>query len=95
MSYKLKLSSNREVELNDLTYAQREECEDSVSLVRLPDGGLEIRHTARTRTLWCYYGLGLDDKEKLNEYSNDELDDIMVEVSERAAKAQNPTTAAS
>jgi len=88
---KFKLSTKREVELHDLNYSQREECENLSSVILTNDGDMEIKNSVKARTLWCLHGLGLDDKEKLNEYSTIELNEITREVMEQATKAKNPT----
>ncbi len=90
MGEKLKLTSGKEVALHDLTYAQREECENATSIKTHLDGSIEFIGLTKARTLWCLYGLGLEDREKLNQYSTDDLMDIMMAVKDKAEKV-NPT----
>lgn len=85
----VKLASGREVELKDLTYSQREECEDIPSIITYPNGSMEFKGLAKARSAWCMYGLGVK-KEELNKYSPDELIEIMTLVKEKAEQI-NPT----
>ena len=87
----MKLKSGREVKLIDLTYAQRTECEDAAIVRRYADGSFEVTNLNKARTLWCKYGLGLEDTEELNEFSSDELAKIQDEVQERSIRGKNPT----
>ena len=89
------LTTGRKVILHDLTWAQREECENATT-VRLREGGsMEVLNLARARTLWCRYGLALDEEDMLHCYDSGELDEIMIEVKERATRAKDPTGPAS
>lgn len=86
----MKLTSGKKVILHDLTYAQREECEGAISIKTHLDESMEFIGLTKARTLWCIYGLGLTDKEELNQYSVDDLIDIMNAVKDKAEKV-NPT----
>ncbi|MEE9162011.1 MAG: hypothetical protein V3U35_03480 [Candidatus Neomarinimicrobiota bacterium] len=87
----LTLTTGRKVALHDLTWAQREECENAIT-VRLHEGGsMEVLNLARARTMWCRYGLNLDGEDTLHGYDSGELDEIMSEVKERATRAKDPT----
>lgn len=90
MGEKLKLASGREVALHDLTYDQREECESATTIKTYPDGSMEFVGQFRAQSLWCMYGLGLESKDGLNKYSDDELAEIGIAIMERARKV-NPT----
>ncbi len=85
------VASGKEIELHDLNYSQRETCENISSIIVNPNGSMEVKNSVLARSLWCFHGLGLKDKEELNQYSSNELDCIMEEVMERATKAKNPT----
>ena len=87
----MKLKSGREVTLVDLTQAQREECEDALQFRQYTDGSTGLLGLNKAKGLWCQHGLGLEDRETLLEYSEDELMEIMVEVKERTNRGKNPT----
>ena len=91
----MKLKSGRDVKLVDLTYAQREECEDAATVRRFSDGSFEVTNLNKARTLWCRYGLALEEVEDLNDFSSDELAEIGDEIQERATRGVNPTKSAS
>ena len=87
---KLKLKSGREVQLQDLAFSQREQCEDAPTIRLHKNGDVEVGNLAVARTLWVKYGLGLEDVEALNEYSSAELDEIMLVVKEKAEAGTPP-----
>ncbi len=88
----MKLKSGRDVKLVDLTYAQREEADNASHLKIIPgQAGMEVINVAKSRTLWCLYGLGLEDSEKLMQYSDSELNEIMIAVKGAATKGTDPT----
>ena len=91
----MKLKSGREVKLKDLTQAQREECEDAIQFRQYKDGSTGILGLNKGKGLWCQYGLGLENRESLLEYSEDDLNEIMIEVKERTNRGVNPTKSAS
>lgn len=86
----MKLSTGKEVEIKKLTYVQREECNDVISTLIHPDESIEFKGLVKARSLWCMYGLGLNDKEELSEYTTDELIEIMNLVKDKANEI-NPT----
>ena len=83
MGDKFKLSTGREVELHDLTFDQREECENIRITVILDDGVMGMANTAKSRNLWCQHGLK-EEREKLNQYSSEELTEIAFEVQRKS-----------
>ncbi len=88
---RLTLSSGRQVALQDLTWAQREICENATTVRLHDDGAVEVLNLAAARSLWCCYGLGLDETSALDRYASAEQDEIMSEVKERATRAKDPT----
>ena len=87
----LTLSSGRKVALHDLTWAQREDCENATTVRLHDDGAMEVLNLAAARSLWCRYGLGLNEATALDRYASAELDEIMSAVKDRATQAKDPT----
>ena len=85
------LSTGQKVALLDLTWDQREACENATTVLLHEGGEMEVLNLARARSLWCRFGLGLDDSAALDRYASDELDEIMQQVKERATRAKDPT----
>jgi len=84
-------ASGKEVELHDLTFEQRTECQDSTTILQHKDGSFEYKDAAHTRALWCKYGLNLSGSlEPLNEYSFPELQEMAIAIKERAEAGTNP-----
>jgi len=92
---KIKLTSKKEVEIRDLTYAEREECEILISGTMMQVGDkmkiTDPERYYRYRTKACMYGLNLDNPELLNIHSSKDLDRIAAEVLDRATMGVNPT----
>ncbi len=83
------------LDLHDLTYEQRVECETLITNAVL-QVGKQMRITDperfyQARTKLCMYGLKLDSQEDLNGYSSEDLSTIATEVLERATAGANPT----
>ncbi len=87
-------ASGREVELHELTFAQRETCEGASSVRYFGDGSYEIQGVIKARTLWCLAGLQCEAKDLL-QYSSDELAEIKNLVEQRATRGLDPTESAS
>ena len=83
-------TSGRTVELRDLTFEQREECENAVVQV-IVDGEMGMVNTAKARNLWCQFGLGLERRSDLAKYSSPELVEIATFVQSAACKLLDPT----
>ena len=83
------------LDLHDLTYEQRVECETLMSgTVMIVGDGVKIVDHERyyqARTKLCMYGLKLDSQEDLNGYSSADLSAIAIEVLGRATAGTNPT----
>jgi len=84
------LATGREVQLHDLTVAERQECEDAVSHRYTSSGEIALEGLARARNMWCCKGLKLD-LEQLGEYTVAELNEVALEVRRRAGQFQDPT----
>lgn len=87
-------ANGREVELREITYLEREECENTSVAVLIGDSMTGVANQIKARTLWCKYGFGLESKslEELNQYTSDELNEIMGIVQWRATVVTvNPT----
>jgi len=93
--YDKQIEAAKEVDLHDLTYDQRVECETLISGTMMDVGGsLKIVNPERyfqARTKICMYGLGAKTTEELNAYSSEELSEISNEVLGRATAGTNPT----
>ncbi len=83
------------LDLHDLTYEQRVECETLMSgTVMIVDKGVKVVDHERyyqARTKLCMYGMKLDSQEDLNGYSSADLSAIAIEVLGRATAGTNPT----
>lgn len=87
-------ATGREIELRDITYIEREECENTSVVVIIGESMTGIANQIKARTLWCKYGLNLKNSEleELNQYTSDELNEIMGIVHWRATVVKvNPT----
>ncbi len=84
----------KEVELFDLTFAQRVECETLISGTMMEVGtAIKITDPERyyqARTKLCLYGLRVEE-EGLNAYSSADLAEISNEVLGRATAGADPT----
>ena len=91
-----KLSTGKKINLQPVTWKQREVAENAIIFETLPgnDGEpLMVRtlNATKERNLWCQFGLGLDDPSGLDEYSTRELEEIAWIVKGQALAAKNPT----
>jgi len=93
--YDKKVENAKEVDLADLTYDQRAECETLISGTMMEVGSaikiVDPERYYRARTKLCMYGLAATTTEDLNEYSSEELAEIANEVLGRATAGSNPT----
>ena len=93
--YNEKLANCKEVELYDLTYDQRVECETLMSGTMMQVGTIikivDPERYYQARTKLCMYGMRLENAEELNQFSSEELAEISSEVLGRATAGANPT----
>lgn len=93
--YDQKVADCKVVDLKDLTYDQRVECETLISGTMMQVGDtikvVDPERYYQARTKLCMYGLRAKTTEELNGYSSDELSEISNEVLGRATAGANPT----
>ena len=85
-----KLSTDKEVDLHELTQIQRQECENTIIREVSLDGRVAIRNGTLARNLWCQYGMKTD-LDGLADFTSAELDEIMLEVGRKAGVYADPT----
>ena len=90
-----RLADCKEVDLSDLTYDQRVECETLMSGTMMQVGTIikivDPERYYQARTKLCMYGMKLENAEELNRFSSEELAEISSEVLGRATAGANPT----
>ena len=94
----MKLKSGKEVELRDVTFAEREEVQNLVTVGQSAEGMITMQNTVKARNMWVRFGLKTPDVDGerayvldkvMNALSDEELNEISIAVREKTELGDN------